>query len=54
MKKNLINILLTLVAIAALTWCTIATGILWFPGFVVLLAACYGLLAYNTDYIKYY
>lgn len=54
MKRRIINIILILVAVAALVWCAAAKGLQWFIGFIPLLAACYGLLGLNTNYIKEY
>lgn len=54
MKRKLVNILLILVAVAAFTWCVLARGLQWFLGFVPLMAAIYGLLGLNTDYIRHY
>ena len=54
MKKKLVNILLIIVAVAAFTWCVVSKGLQWFLGFVPLMAAVYGLLHLNTDFIRHY
>ena len=54
MKKKLLNLLLILVAVAAFAWCVLAKGLQWIIVFIPLMAAVYGLLGLNTNYIKYY
>lgn len=52
--RRFINIILTIVAIAALVFCVVAKGLQWFIGFVVLYACVLGLLKLNTDFIENY
>ena len=54
MEKKLLNLLLILVAVAAFAWCVLAKGLQWIIGFIPLIAAVYGLLGLNTDYVKHY
>lgn len=54
MKRRIINIILILVAVAAFAWCVLAKGLQWIIGFIPLMAAVYGLLGLNTDYVKHY
>lgn len=54
MRRRIINIILILVAVAALVWCAAAKGLQWFIGFMVLVPACIGLLKLNSDYIENY
>lgn len=54
MKRKIINTLLVLVVVAAVVWCSVSKGLQWFIGFIPMLAAVYGLVGLNTNYLKEY
>ena len=54
MKRKILNIILILVAIAALVWCAVSNGLQWFIGFIPLVWAVISLLKLNTNYITHY
>ena len=49
MKKHIINIILALVAIAALVWSAPAKGMQWFIPAIIFVVAVEELLRRNTD-----
>lgn len=54
MKRKIINIILIIVAVAALVWCAAANGLQWFIGFMALVVAVIELLRRNTNFITEY